>query len=1151
MRLSKAVALLVIVGCAANESDGVKTILVQHEMDNIATFPIISQSERIPRKLSGTPFPIRSMQTSNKGVDLCLEVSDFQKDVAITVNECEANNDKQMWTTDGSSRIILEAAPSLCLTRVVEKGTKKKSITLKPCSFPSTKNMWIINAFDNTIAWKKKGFQVLGVKNDKARTTNNIVIEKLKSTKVMQRWETNASMPQMFSIQNSVSSSDGKKLCVEVTSSNGRVVLELQECRDTSSQIWESDGSVIRSAADKSNCIIWKKGTKLGAGPCTKAQKFVSFAYNTLDKTIVLKQRGIKAISLKNDSNKVGAELELKTRAVQLDTQTWLLDTSARSTHTTLSPSPSISPSISLQPSLLIKIDKDCTSSEPCKLCQGDCDDDDECEADLVCAHRDGFESIPGCSGEGGNSDLFGKDVCVEPPSPFPSTTPTVSSQPSVTNQPSFSNMIIIDGDCSSSEPCAECFGDCDHDDQCEGDLVCGQRDGFEPISGCVGEGGKSDVKGKDVCMQPPKIKYVGECRSQHQCGLCQGDCDDDDDCEGSLVCVQRDNYEPVLGCNGDGLNDDKRAKDICAEAVPFPSSTPSVSSAPSFSNMIIIDGDCSSSEPCAECFGDCDHDDQCEGDLVCGQRDGFEPISGCVGEGGKSDVKGKDVCMQPPKIKYVGECRSQHQCGLCQGDCDDDDDCEGSLVCVQRDNYEPVLGCNGDGLNDDKRAKDICAEAVPFPSSTPSVSSAPSFSNMIIIDGDCSSSEPCAECFGDCDHDDQCEGDLVCGQRDGFEPISGCVGEGGKSDVKGKDVCMQPPKIKYVGECTSQHQCRLCQGDCDDDDDCEGNLVCVQRDNYEPVLGCNGDGLNDDKRAKDICAEAVPFPSSTPSVSSAPSFSNMIIIDGDCSSSEPCAECFGDCDHDDQCEGDLVCGQRDGFEPISGCVGEGGKSDVKGKDVCMQPPKIKYVGECTSQHQCRLCQGDCDDDDDCEGNLVCVQRDNYEPVLGCNGDGLNDDKRAKDICAEAVPFPSSTPSVSSAPSLTESVITFNGDCSSSEPCAECFGDCDNDRECEGNLVCAQRNSFEEVPGCRGEGGTTDIEGKDVCIQPPKIKYIGECKSSWKCGLCQGDCDDDDDCADGLVCRQRNAFESVPGCFGEGLAEDREGKDICNESCVR
>lgn len=55
----------------------------------------------------------------------------------------------------------------------------------------------------------------------------------------MQRWETNASMPQMFSIQNSVSSSNGKKLCVEMTSTNnGRNVLELKECADTSSQKW-------------------------------------------------------------------------------------------------------------------------------------------------------------------------------------------------------------------------------------------------------------------------------------------------------------------------------------------------------------------------------------------------------------------------------------------------------------------------------------------------------------------------------------------------------------------------------------------------------------------------------------------------------------------------------------------------------------------------------------------------------------------------------------------------------------------------------------------------------------------------------------------------------------------------------------------------
>jgi hypothetical protein len=32
-------------------------------------------------------------------------------------------------------------------------------------------------------------------------------------------------------------------------------------------------------------------------------------------------------------------------------------------------------------------------------------------------------------------------------------------------------------------------------------------------------------------------------------------------------------------------------------------------------------------------------------------------------------------------------------------------------------------------------------------------------------------------------------------------------------------------------------------------------------------------------------------------------------------------------------------------------------------------------------------------------------------------------------------------------------------------------------------------------------------------------------------GHCQGDCDFDTDCAEGLVCFQRNKSESIPGCI--------------------
>ena len=33
----------------------------------------------------------------------------------------------------------------------------------------------------------------------------------------------------------------------------------------------------------------------------------------------------------------------------------------------------------------------------------------------------------------------------------------------------------------------------------------------------------------------------------------CRGDCDNDDECDGSLICFQRSGYTPVPGCSGDG----------------------------------------------------------------------------------------------------------------------------------------------------------------------------------------------------------------------------------------------------------------------------------------------------------------------------------------------------------------------------------------------------------------------------------------------------------------------------------------------------------------------------------------------------------------------------------------------------------------------
>lgn len=56
-----------------------------------------------------------------------------------------------------------------------------------------------------------------------------------------------------------------------------------------------------------------------------------------------------------------------------------------------------------------------------------------------------------------------------------------------------------------------------------------------------------------------------------------------------------------------------------------------------------------------------------------------------------------------------------------------------------------------------------------------------------------------------------------------------------------------------------------------------------------------------------------------------------------------------------------------------------------------------------------------------------------------------------------------------------------DGNPTSSFPLGLCEGDCDRNSDCEGDLVCFQRNPGEEVPGCRG--GKSDTSRSDYCVR--------------------------------------------------------------------
>ena len=117
-----------------------------------------------------------------------------------------------------------------------------------------------------------------------------------------------------------------------------------------------------------------------------------------------------------------------------------------------------------------------------------------------------------------------------------------------------------------------------------------------------------------------------------------------------------------------------------------------------------------------------------------------------------------------------------------------------------------------------------------------------------------------------------------------------------------------------------------------------------------------------------------------------------------------------------------------------------------------------------------------------------------------------------------------------------------------------CEGDCDRDSHCQNGLYCVQRGAYEPVPGCLG--GESDESNTDYCARKPpasptlpppqelQVELVTHSSDPIpKLGPCQGDCDNDSHCQDGLRCFQRDANVSVPGCRGGDVDSSRT--DYC------
>eukprot|EP01083_Nonionella_stella_P277103 942077_1 len=118
-------------------------------------------------------------------------------------------------------------------------------------------------------------------------------------------------------------------------------------------------------------------------------------------------------------------------------------------------------------------------------------------------------------------------------------------------------------------------------------------------------------------------------------------------------------------------------------------------------------------------------------------------------------------------------------------------------------------------------------------------------------------------------------------------------------------------------------------------------------------------------------------------------------------------------------------------------------------------------------------CEGDCDNDADCQPHLRCFKREpnTVDVVPGCYGNEYEDP--GKDYCTVRDLWLLKVGD--------KGIREDNGLEMSVDPLGLCEGDCNSNSDCKGYLVCFERYGTEYVPGCWNVGGDPK---EDYCVDP-------------------------------------------------------------------
>lgn len=552
------------------------------------------------------------------------------------------------------------------------------------------------------------------------------------------------------------------------------------------------------------------------------------------------------------------------------------------------------------------------------------------------------------------------------PPHPNPSKMPTTTRPTTPSSPPSTYPPLVWEGvnGCSLERPCGVCTGDCDSNEGCMPGLECFKRTASEQVPGCT-SGGIGDIPGADYCYDPnalnpvsptasPRVptyspsegsmpvlqwKGVNGCTPTSPCDVCQGDCDENEDCLVGFECFKRSDgeYTQVPGCSVGGSGDIAGA-DYCYDpgSLNPPSASPTkvpTGMFPTFppeTNLPVTEAPTrtleaffmqSQAKPSTNTIVSLTQARASNGSRSLQQGQNGWCAGGALApdyyqlllEECKSNSPSPSLSIPIGKVEQMDQLWSMDPDGYIRS-IFNSDRCMMVSSAVQFESPIEIGPCSENGA-----LNQFYYESSSFPYTLKLQGQA--YASMCVTFLGDEPSKGAEMVLGPCENEAKFGWDFI--------PEVSL----GKPTMKPSSTM---PKLRYLGRdaCTVNSPCDACYGDCDTNEDCNKGLQCFQRERGDStqVPGCAIGGAGDIPGA-DYCYESngpTP-PSQLPPLEWRGSRG--------CSVKTPCPICVGDCNIDDDCQKSLACFKRESGDdtPVPGCA-VGGLGDIPGGDYCYDP---------------------------------------------------------------------------------------------------------------------------------------------------------------------------------------------------------------------